>query len=68
MEEVRRQAFHLLKEKSPESGKDEVAERKILLAEYEIDFVMLAANRTLALSMEAIENQLKMQMEETDNR
>lgn len=37
---------------------DAITEEKILLAEYVLDFVVLAANRALLLSMEAIDTQL----------
>lgn len=37
---------------------DMIAEEKILLAEYALDFAVLAANRALLLSMEAIDAQL----------
>ena len=38
-----------------------IAEEKILLAEYALDFVGLAANRALLLSMEAIATQIMRQ-------
>ena len=44
-----------------ESGQDHldmIAEDKILLAEYVLDFAVLAANRAILLSMEAIDAQL----------
>lgn len=43
-----------------EAGGGEV-ERKLLFAEYELDFAMLAANRALLMSLEAIGAQLETQ-------
>lgn len=43
---------------------DAAAEKKILLAEYSLDFAVQAANRALLLSMEAIDAQLTDQEKE----
>ena len=42
-------------------GQETAAERKILLAEYALDFALQAANRALLLAMEAIDAQFIMQ-------
>ena len=44
---------------------DTAAEEKILLAEYALDFAVLAANRALLLSMEAVDAQLMQQERRT---
>lgn len=42
-------------------NREETAEELSLLAEYELDFAMLAANRALAVSTQALEAQLRIQ-------
>lgn len=46
-----------------ESSRDEALEEKILLAEYAMDFAMLAADHAVAISMEAIASQMEQQEE-----
>lgn len=64
IEEAIRQMRDTMEKKSLESRDEEAEiERKLLFAEYELDFVMLAANRALAASINAMEEQLAYQME-----
>lgn len=61
---IRKAGASLQEQASGCGGPDAVAEEKILLAEYVLDFTVQAANRALLLSMEAIDAQLTGQEEE----
>ena len=59
------QIIQRVKEKIKTSaGEEALAENKILLAEYALDFAMQAANHALLVSMEALEAQMDRQEKE----
>ena len=65
IEEILQETNDLLREKAAgQDDPDMIAEGKILLAEYALDFAIQASNRALLLSMEAIDAQYTAQEKE----
>lgn len=67
IEPIIRHAQDTVKEQALEYGDGEIsAENKLLLSEYELDFSMLAIDRALLVSLDAIAAQLAAIKEETE--